>query len=407
MPLRIGDLIRIIETDRIPLPKSGTGRGKQIVARDLERTIGDHYADRITNAHTREHLLLRRTYTPMKAYRFNNLKPDEQDAVFIDDNDWAVEEKINGWRCMVTFIPHTAPMFWGGNLSTVDFLPVDYTQHVVLKQGASAYPATSKQFTGMIDHACILDCEVTVKEHGQEQTNDHAALLKVQEILGSNPDRARRTQTQDTLVFKVFDYINPAKPTETYIERKLKAVGVIAALNNPLGHNLVQFEKVPFYLQNKKEYANKIWKSGGEGVILKNLGASYLPGSRLRTHQIKVKRTHAGTVGDDIDAFVTRVFDTPEWTKRNMIGGVELSVYLNDEIHVIAKVTSMPDHVRTKITDNPEAWIDKVLIVDGQDLSSVNRRLLHAKVLWSRGVRKDKRPQDCTIDLDDIEKVQF
>ncbi len=416
MPPRIGDLIKIIEASNIRLPSTGTGRNHQIVSRDLENCIGDHFLKRDypSNSDAYKHMELRRAWTPMKAYRFNSLNPAIQEEVFKDNNEWLAERKINGWRMMVTFIPHTTPMFWGGNLSTVNFLPTDYTNHILLKPHKSpytkSYPATSKLFTTLLDQPCILDCEVIVKD-GDMQLSDHASLIRIQEILGSNADRARRMQEESTLLFKVFDKIDPKKMSQPFFDRKFGLIETVLRLQNPIEGALWQFSRVRSVANDKKAYAHKIWKEGGEGVILKHKLATYIPGSRLRTHQIKVKRVHSDMVGDDIDAFITRVFNTPEWEKQGLIGGVELSLYLKegDDIkeHVIAKVTSIPDHIRIDMTNDPDSWIDKVVVCDGQDLSARNRRLLHAKVAWSRGVRKDKNPRDCVMELEEIEGVKF
>ncbi len=421
--MKIDSLINIMQAHSIKLPNSGTGRSGQIVARDLENAIGDYYlAKQYPDPFVAEyhHICLRRAWTPMKAYRFNLLNDKLQREILEDDNDWYAERKLNGWRMMVTFIPGTTPMFWGGNLSTVDFLPTNYTKHVLFKTENDTLPVTSKKWlerfnagrvwTPVFDKdTFILDCEVVVKDK-DEDISEHASLIQVQEILGSSPDRARRLQAEATLQFKVFDVIEPAVPDRKYISRKnylsLDCMGALRDLE------LTQFSMVPHYSKNKKQYVNKIWKEGGEGVILKHGNAHYKAGSRLRTHQIKVKRTHSGAVGDDVDAFISRIYNTPEWSKKNLIGGVELSLYLRrnnavlDE-HIVAAVTSLPDDVRLDMTQNPDNWLNKVFVVDGQELSARNRRLLHAKVDWQRGERMDKSPTDCEMELQEIEGVKF
>ena len=406
MTLKINTLISIMEANNIRLPLTGTGRGGAIVARDLEHAVGNYYLRSVHRTETElSHYALRRAWTPMKAYRFNSLNKTLQASIFEDDNDWYAERKLNGWRMMITFIPGTTPMFWGGNLSTVTCLPVDYTKHIMLSNLDGLFPATSTRFDDLCSTPHILDCEVLVEEDEQE-LSEHASLIRIQEILGSSPERARIMQNDSKLNFHVFDVIQPDKPKQRYIDRKNDlSLTVLANLHY---NDLSQFSMVPHYVCNKKRLVNKIWKEGGEGIILKKGGAAYLPGSRLRTHQIKVKRVHSDMVGDDIDAFVSKIYNTPEWSKVCRIGGVELSVYLNDGTeHVIAKVTSIPDDIRAAITDEPDEWLNQVLVVDGQDLSSRNRRLLHAKVDWKRGIRKDKNPFDCVMHLDEIEGVKF
>jgi hypothetical protein len=409
--VKIDNLIAIMQGSDIKLPK-GTGRSGSIVVRDLENAIGDFYLARDYAKNTAEHahIQLRRAWTPMKAYRFSSLNKQQQAEVFEDANDWYAERKLNGWRMMVTFIPRTAPMFWGGNLSTVNFLPTNYTNHILFK--TKDFPDGVPVSLGIFKYlfpknTFILDCEVIVKDK-VEDLSEHYSLIQVQEILGSSTDRARLLQANSTLQFKIFDVIFPDLPSMRYEDRKFTLLDVMSVLRS---NDLTQFSLVPHYLGNKKRYVNKIWKEGGEGIILKKGSASYLPGSRLRTHQIKVKRTHSGAVGDDIDAFITKVYSTPEWSKKGLIGGVELSLYISSgeslKQHIIAAVTSIPDDIRQSMTDDPSAWLNSVVVVDGQELSARNRRLLHARVDWERGRRTDKNPGECIMELEEIEGVKF
>ena len=405
-----------MEANNIKLPKTGTGRSKQITVRDLEACIGDYYVNKdiCKNSDDYKHLEVRREWTPMKAYRFNDLNASTKDSIFDDINDWTAEEKYNGWRMMITYLPGSTPRFWGGNISQVNFLPVNYTEHILLKQNSDgfeqAYRAADCKFISMLKEPCILDCEVLVKD-GTEVLTGHTGLLKVQEILGSSPDRARMLQKDATLLFKVFDCIRLKHPFKPLLQRKEAVREAVAILTNPIELNLQQFSTVSFYAVNKKAHVNSIWKSGGEGIILKNQHAAYVPGSRLKTHQIKVKRTNSGEIGDDLDVFISAVFSTPEWVKKGLIGGVELSLYIKskNEIteHIIANVTSIPDHIRKSLTDDPEKWIGAVVLCDGQELSAIHRRLLHANVLWSKGVRQDKTPEDCVMELTEIAGVNF
>lgn len=416
MAIRITELLKVMEANHIKLPKSGTGKSKQITVRDLEACIGDYYVNKgfCKDSDDYKHLEVRRSWTPMKAYRFNDLNANTQDTIFDDINDWIVEEKFNGWRLMITCLPGSTPRFWGGNISQVNFLPVNYTEHIILKRNfddfQQAYKATEPLCISMLKEPCILDCEVLVK-NGMEILTGHTGLLKVQEILGSSPERARMLQKDATLLFKVFDCVRLKHPFEPLLQRKKAVIEAVEVLNNPIELNLQQFSTVSFYATSKKAYVNSIWKSGGEGVILKNQHAAYVPGSRLKTHQIKVKRTHSGAIGDDLDVFISDVFSTPEWEKKGLIGGVALSLYIssNNELeeHVIANVTSIPDHIRRSLTDDPDKWIGAVVICDGQELSAIHRRLLHANVLWSKGIRQDKSRSDCVMELKEIAEVKF
>ena len=176
--------------------------------------------------------------------------------------------------------------------------------------------------------------------------------------------------------------------------------------------------------QDKNALLRTFWNRGGEGAVLKHAKGAYIPGGRKKDIAIKIKRTMSGDIGDDLDAFISGYVNTIEWNKKGLIGGVELSVYLNGNEHVVATVSSMPDEVREQLTDHH--WYDptgeyesdrkprlasqfygKVLTIDGQELSARNKRLMHAKADWARGFRQDKDATQCVLSMEDFESAMF
>lgn len=419
--MKISQLIQKMKDNGVSLPETGTGRNGKVLARDLETALGDYFIklkygkDLIK----RQHCQMRRKMTPMKAYRYDHLKREEQDILFEDDNKWIGEEKYNGWRMVITYVPGDGFCFWGGNLSDVDFLPVDYTEHILLGEGS--HPR-NKIFHAVGYTKCCLDAEVL--SHDDVETLDgfvtNNTLDAVGAILGSGKERAIELQKEGIkLEFMCFDHIlftTMGVPifTDKLIARKSLLAGAL---------HLFSEEVDNFHLSvktfiNKKQVLNILWKQGQEGMVFKHLDQYYVPAGRLRTHAIKVKRTMSGEIGDDLDAFIDGWVETPEHLKDGLIGGIKLAVYIEEGgekiKHHIATVTGMPDHVRQQLTMNlhgipalQEEYYNKVLVVDGQELSNRNRKLMHARVDWDRGFRTDKSYLDCTIKLETIEEEKF
>ena len=421
--MKLAELVAKMKSNNVSLPEIGTGRGGAIVARDLETALGDHFFARkyANDPVRRKHCELRRAITPMKSYRYNNLNKAAQEFVLKDHNDWIAEEKHNGWRIVVTYVPESGFCFWSGNISDVDFLPKDYTDHVHLPNGL--HPL-SKQFQHLSMCAFVLDSEglcfgEVVTKEGLPANN---TLEAVGAVLGSDADRAIELQKLGAeLNFVCFDMItqdsNGDLSTHKPLNRRMIDLDIMFGNIDLQGIPLSRASQI---YANKTTFLRAIWKRGGEGVILKNVNQSYLSGSRLKSHSIKVKRTMSGEIGDDLDAFISGYIVTPEYLKKGVIGGIELSVYVEDEgklkPHHIATVSGIPDNIREEFTELSEAtglpqlkkeFYNQVLVVDGQELSSRNRRIMHAKVDWNTGFRSDKRATECVLVREELTEERF
>jgi len=418
--MKIETLLEKMKHLGVKLPSVGTGVNGRILARDLETALGDFYFERKYEPGSikGQHCQMRRSITPMKAYRYDKMKSVEQYSILeIDHNQWVAEEKFNGWRIVITYVPGDKLRFWSGNLSDVDFLPTDYTNHVVL--GESGLGIVNWQDAWAIDSEAICMEQVETLD-GLLSTN---TLDAVGAILGSNSDRAKLLQHNGAnLLFMCFDCILFSNPIDLgFATRPLSLTYSLEArrlhLKDAVGLHTTNLMVVEQVSVNKKRFLNLIWKQGKEGVVLKNVDKGYVSGGRLKTHAIKVKRSMSGEIGDNIDAFISGFIKTPEHTKRNLIGGLKLSVYTKeDREHHIATVTGIPEDMRLELTANKledgslildPAFMGKVVIVDGQELSNKHRKLMHAKIDWHTGIRKDKTRFDCVLDIKDLDEERF
>ena len=402
--MKIDQLIDKMQENNIPLPKNGTGKNGKILARDLETQLGNSFArEKYPDPSDQLHLRLRQQTIPQKAYRYNNLPDNLQKEVFDRDNDWVLEPKFNGWRMIITFVPGSGFRFWGGNISDVDFLPVDYTDHILLDD---RHPL---EFGEYYPDTFIMDAEAVCYDSvemldGRQSTN---TLDAVKAILGSGPERAIEKQKIEghTLIFHCFDHItvieNRPMYQDCFDDRKRALYETIFSTY------LSQFSYVVGHQTQKRQKLREIWSGGGEGAIIKHLDSPYVPGSRRKDIAIKVKRTMSREIGDDIDAFIAGWHQTKEWSKKGRIGGVHLAVYIEDIPTVIATVTNIPDALRDEFTLYPDKYLNRVVVVDGQELSARNRKIMHATVDWDRGFRETKRKADCTFTFKHLETERF
>jgi len=382
-------LLDVMRFYGVSKPMRGSGNNGRIVNVDLEDTLGDHFfAKKFPNdSEDKRHMQLRRTIRPMKSYRFTNLSPAQQADVMKDDNGWIGELKRNGWRIIVTHIPGDPLHFFGGNLSTTEFLPVDYTYHLPVMRISHPTPL-------------MLDCEAVcfdtvIQQDGYPSTDTREAVAA---ILGCGAETAIHLQQDVRVDFKCFDSI-PNKPMTLSARKKILSTIDFSTTN-------ITIEK--HYAANKKKVLTRFWKAQEEGMILKNVSSDYDSGGRKRTHSIKIKKSAASLFGDTIDTFVSGFVLTDVWSYKDLIGGLELSVYIEDEPHVIATITNLTDHMRYSLTEIVkglpvlvEDAYDKVLEIDGQELSTRNRLLMHA-VLVTGEFRTDKNASECTMEWSDF-----
>jgi ATP-dependent DNA ligase len=411
--MKLKEAVAIMRFHDIKPPEYGTGVNGRIIIRDLENAIGDHFFYKqfevpvpdgkdfyksMEKLHMQDdaekravHMYLRRYIRPMKAYRYTELPEQLQQEILENNNNWICEQKYNGWRMLITHVPGTPVRFYGGNLSTNTSLPVDYTEHL-------PKISTNSNKIFMID--AEAECmDTVIQQNGLPTTNTREAIAA---ILGSSPSVAMEAQIDAKVLFRAFDVVIPTKEHAPLLERKEHLKDVLSNFHPDTFHN------TPYRYLWKKAFLYTLWKNGHEGMVVKNIYSGYISGGRDRNCAIKIKRTASGTIGDSIDAFVSGYILTPMYP--TLVGGLKLSVYENDNIREIATITSIPDALREQFTEISDGlpvlhtkYYGKVLEIDGQELTSRNQLLLHAKVVsWQ--FREDKSYRDCTIEASSYEE---
>lgn len=129
------------------------------------------------------------------------------------------------------------------------------------------------------------------------------------------------------------------------------------------------------------QLAADIWARGGEGVIIKDRTAPYIPGAR--SAWAKVKEYHT-------DEAVVLGFTGGYGKYAGGTGAVRLGQYKNGQLVEVTKVSGMDDGVRTSFDDS---WIGRVVEFAHNGRTADSYR----NPRWLR-VREDKLAEDCVWD---------
>ena len=407
--MKTSKLIDIMQARGVSLPEYGTGQNGRITNYDLEQALA---LDSMSKINASWGLKMRMALgSVMLAYRYDELPEGLQEYVFTDLNDWVMEEKYNGLR-MTVFVGPYGSWAFGRNRSVVDFLPVEYTDNILVPAYNAFMPLklVDSEDWYMLDCELVCDGYITLPD-GNVATGLPAAVSIVSQ---SDADKAHELQKEANLRLIAFDYIaikdNVLRLNEPYYIRRKRLEKVV--------REAPFFYMGEVYTKDKRRIYEQYLEQGKEGVVFKHGRAPYAPsfnGRRSREICIKCKRSMAAARGADIDAWIGSYFDTPEWAKQGLIGGINLYCYLDygteRKVHHIASVASMPLEIRKALTNSQgkldTSYLNKVVVVDGQDISNRNTLLRHARVDWNIGFRSDKNPEDCVLNASFIESQMF
>lgn len=407
-----------IEELGLRVPYEGTGKNGKILNRDLEAVIAEHYREQREITFGR--VMRDQLHDVQLAYRYDQLKQDEQEAVISDGNGWVAEEKFDGCRMVLVYHPDEGFSAFGRNRSTVTLLPVEYTEKLLVPLNGKL--STLKEFAGHWKEEFILDCELVTD--GFVELNDGNftgkglnAVTSMLQLNVHDSHLAQRTTAPMELV--AFDFLpieHEKIITEIPFKERLELMQGIPMLDRS-----VRLPKQ--WERGKKTYFESLVANGEEGVVLKNLSSFYIPAIgnfRGKNSTIKLKRSMSMASQTDIDAFVTGYTNGGEWDKAGLIAGITLGVYLlgdNNEqlgVHWLATVSGIPLQTRmalSEVRDGKPAlkteFYGQVLTIDGQDISARNQRISHAKADWVTGFRHDKTAYECTMRRSFIESQMF
>lgn len=282
----------------------------------------------------------------------------------LDDPQYIAEPKLDGGRYML-YVERDGVFFYSRQ------------RFPAINKAAQIPHITAASFAG---EGMVLDGEILLPTGKQ--------LGDTTGIMNSLPSKAHATQELvGKLVYNVFDilFLNGQdlrkKPLR---ERRVLLERVIAQLNNPW------ITAVP-QSSNKTQLLQSILDAGGEGVVLKHLGASYGLG------WVKCKRRSDFSV-------VISGYQPGNGKYSTTLGAVLFSVYKDGALVEVGKCSGMTDEERDDIWRNRETYLHKVIDVFAQEITK-DGRMRHP--VWHR-LRADVDPQSCTwIKLHDDARKAF
>lgn len=380
----------------------------------VNKTIREYYGDEIPKSA----IYMNKFESAMMCARFPELKPELQQELLRDNNNFYAEEKFNGHRCKIFYSPEEGFKFYANNRDSDSLLVSDNTPQVLLiKNGIENSP---EDFIGKSNSTFVFDAEVICDTkyvdatmYGGTMTESELnAVGTLMQIDSESSKEIQRTQQGCQLRFMIFDilYMNKDLMNEPLSNRNRirdKVMEKLKCWNLP-------FYNVPRTYVNKQGLFDELTSNGKEGIVIKNDKEIYTPDkTRNKLRQIKYKRTISGMLGDDTDCFIIGFEPSTEGKAfENYIGAIKLGVYLNtvegnEILHHIASISGMPMELRKKmsITDketgkptlNPE-YLNKVLTIDGFDVKAKSLRFSHARVeSWETCWRPEKSPESCTV----------
>ena len=360
--------------------------------------------------------------SPMLCYPFKHLREDEK-AEIMDSVRWIAEQKFDGCRMPITYHPDEGFRFFSRNISLVDYLPVEYTEKIVLIKGDKVMRPWD--FKGTFKKCFVVDSEVTTDNPNIDTTIYRKSgvvtgteLNAVSAILAMNTEDSIHLQlSQASLDFNIFDLMvlgDSGWESQVWNLPLHKRKDLLSTMMNVLETRL-PFVRVEYVSgKDKQEFYDQLISDKREGIILKNLDAPYVPRDthHVRGHQVKLKRNMRESAGQDLDLFILGAVPAKKgkgW--EDYIGGLKLGVYLRNgdesqtEIHWLATVAAIPLELRKRMTitgpdgspDLDPEFLRKVVVVNGQDVSSKSLRFMHATIDWKRGFRNSKNYLDCVL----------
>jgi len=286
-------------------------------------------------------------------------------ALMVDDN-WIAETKEDGSRYLM-HITDTGNRFFsrrisvkGGRVEKTDNIP-----HLRDMKKLDDYSYT------------VLDGEV------KSPTNDFGDTVS---IMGAKPDKAIKRQKEiGKAVFVVFDclyYRGVNIMDKPLRERRQIAEDVVA----PLFSKYIYFVRNAHSTLEKSELLQTVWDEGGEGIILKNLDAKYVPDGRDKNTWIKVKRQK------DWSVFIVG-FTEGKGKYKGLIGAIKFGVYDKGKVVEIGQCSGMNDDIRQELSRGKEYHMAKVFDVEGQQV--FKHTIRHPRF---KGFRHDVDIKQCTLE---------
>jgi hypothetical protein len=352
-------------------------------------------------------------YTPCLAYRYDELKPHEQENLFTNQN-WIFTHKINGVRAIL--VHHKGvTKFFSRNYSVDGSLP-EYWNNIYQNCVAEETFAADCE----ISYEPDLPLTEVLEDYGiftDSPLEACSSLLQMNQPQAVAIQKAYKEKfNKDLFVFRLITplYFKGVDYRKRTIGEAFKIEEEFVKFCQTSGINIQPIRKVIGTKIEKELFLNQIIDvEMGEGVVAHNAQGVYCTEERRdKNVYIKIKRSvgaqaaKAG-MGDTIDAWVSGYkLGTEGTANENLVAALEFSTNVlmaNGEVkeHVIAFAPNLELELKKKITlfdETGKAYLDPqvygaVGCLSGQNISYRSKRLTHPRLLDFP--RFDKNKEDC------------
>jgi ATP-dependent DNA ligase len=349
-----------------------------------------------------------------------SIKPEKLELLW-EDKNYIAERKYDGSRYLIRKENDKVSVVSRQKSKSTGF-PVDKTENV---------PHLVEIFS-KLPNGTILDGEII--------THENCTSNDVTSIMGSKPDRAWLLQKERGFVkyvmFDILFYYGHDLRGFPYNKRRKALQELHFKLFNDFTKewfNPMDREAVllaPIYTEDLEAVHTTIVEGGGEGIILKNLNATYVEGKKPRDTWVKVKKydTYDCVVmgfteptreysGKDIETWqywwqpemndfvvkqnnhytnmqkdgfipVTRPF----W--NGWCGAIVFGQYKDGELVEVGQTSGIDDDTKHMLSHNPSQYIGQVIEVGAMEQIAKTGALRHPRFLH---FRNDKNPEDCIL----------
>jgi len=216
----------------------------------------------------------------------------------------------------------------------------------------------------------VLDCEILIP--GKDSAE-----------LAGTVHRKELSQDNTKVMLFVFDCIQICgkKITDKTLRHRLSE---LLSISHKLQSEFITILPFASTTSQKRKLYNKVQANGGEGIMLKNLNATYLEGGRPSGNWYKAKKSAS------YDCVITG-FSLGKGKYNTQIGAVRFGQYVNGKLTELGQASGMNDEERFLMSRFQDQYIGKVVTIKGMERLK-SGAIRHPQYV---GLRKDKQPKDC------------
>jgi ATP-dependent DNA ligase len=291
------------------------------------------------------------------------VKNDEHLKQLLNDDNYIAQEKLDGMRAIV-HVTTTGLRIFSRSAGVNDpTRPLEKTS-ALPRLAALRLPEMS---------GTILDCEILARGMDCAQ-------------LSGNIHKKDISDNRTVKLF-VFDILN-IKGTDLTNRTLLQRLSWLESIRKKIVSPYFIFLSWANTSNEKHDLYQRILKNGGEGVVLKNLYATYIQGARPSGNWYKAKKSMT------IDAVILG-FTTGKGKYNTQIGAVKFGQYVQTPkgwiLKELGQASGMSDAERQDMSLHPQKYIGRVVVIKGMERLK-SGAIRHPQFV---ALRSDKNPNQC------------